>query len=72
VKAEKIYDMTGSNQWGAEAVTWITTRQARKDNEAADKALKALVPADAVKCTGHGISASRSKSGSLTIRELKE
>jgi hypothetical protein len=72
VKAEKIYDMTGRNEWAAESVTWITTRQARKDNEAADKAIKALVPADAAKCTGHGISVSRSKSGSLTIRELKE
>lgn len=72
VKAEKVYDMTGNNTWASEAVTWITTRQAYKDNAAADKALKALVPADAVKCVGHGITVSRSKAGSLSIRELKE
>ena len=69
VKAEKIYDMTGKNEWAAEAVTWITTRQAAKDNKSAEKALKELVPADAAKCTGHGISISRNKAGSLTIRE---
>jgi predicted phage-related endonuclease len=71
VKAEKTYDMQGNNEWASEAVMWATTRQARKDNEAADKALKALVPADAAKCTGHGISITRSKAGSLTIREMK-
>lgn len=70
-RAEKIYDMTGNNQFASEAVTWATTRQAAKDNAAADKAIKAMVPADAVKCFGYGITVSRSKSGSLTIRELK-
>jgi hypothetical protein len=52
-------------------VTWITTRQAAKDNAAADKAIKAMVPADAVKCFGHGITVSRSKAGSLSIREQR-
>jgi hypothetical protein len=69
VKAEKTYDMTGNNSWGANAATWITTRAAHKDHEAATKELKALVPADAAKCLGHGITISRSKIGSLTIRE---
>jgi hypothetical protein len=46
----------------------VTTHQAFKDHQAADKAIKQLVPADAAKCSGHGISVSRSKSGSLTIR----
>jgi predicted phage-related endonuclease len=72
VKAEKTYDMTGNNQWASEAVTWITTRQAAKDNAAADKALKAMIPADAIKCLGHGITASRSKAGAISIRELKQ
>lgn len=71
VKAEKTYDMTGNNEWASNAVQWISTRQARKDNEAADKAIKALVAADAIKCLGHGITVSRSKAGSLTIREEK-
>lgn len=72
VKAEKTYDMTGNNQWASDAVTWITTRQAARDNAAADKAIKALIPADAIKAHGHGITVSRSKSGSLSIRENKE
>jgi predicted phage-related endonuclease len=72
VKAEKSYDMTGKNEWAAEAVTWVTTRQAAKDNAAADKAIKAMVPADAAKCTGHGIAVSRNRAGSLSIRELRE
>jgi hypothetical protein len=72
VKTEKLYDMTGNNQWGADAVTWITTKQAAKDYAAADKALKALVPADAAKCIGYGITISRNKAGSLSIKESKE
>lgn len=72
VKAEKTYDMTGNNEWGSEAVTWLTTRQAAKDNAAADKAIKKLVPADAIKAAGHGISVSRNKAGSLSIKELEE
>jgi predicted phage-related endonuclease len=72
VKAEKTYDFTGNNKWAAEAATWVTTRQAAKDNAAADKAIKSLIPADAIKCHGHGITASRSKAGALSIRELKE
>lgn len=72
VKAEKTYDMTGNNQWGSEAVTWQTTRQHAKDFAASEKAIKSLVPDDAIKCTGHGITVSRNKAGSLSIRELKE
>lgn len=68
----KIYDMTGNNAFANEAVTWITTRQAAKDNENSAKTLKGLVPADAIKCFGHGITISRSKSGALSIKELKE
>lgn len=69
VKAEKTYDFTGNNEWASNAVTWITTRQAYKDNEASTKALKSIIPADAIKCIGHGITASRSKAGAISIRE---
>lgn len=72
VKAEKVYRMDGNNEWASNAVQWITTRQSAKDFAAAEKSIKALVAADAVKCIGHGIAVSRSKSGSLTIREQKE
>lgn len=72
VKAEKTYDMTGNNAWASDAITWATTRQAAKDNAAADKALKSLIPADAIKCFGHGITATRSKAGSISIRQMQE
>lgn len=72
IKADRIYDMTGRNEWASEAMTWITTRQASKDNAAADKALKMMVPVDAARCFGHGINISRSKAGSLSIREVRE
>lgn len=72
VKAEKTYDMTGNNQWASDAVTWMTTKQAAKDFAATEKSIKSIVPADAIKCNGHGISVSRNKAGSLSIRELKE
>lgn len=69
-KPERVYEFTGNNQWASEAVTWLTTRIARKDNEAAEKALKGLVPADAARCHGHGIEIKRDRAGRLSIREL--
>lgn len=72
VKAVKTYDMQGNNQWASEAVTWMMTRQAAKDFAASEKSIKALVPADAIKCHGHGMTVSRNKAGSLSIREMKE
>lgn len=63
------YDMAGNNQWASEAVTWLTTKQAKKDNEAAEKVLKGLVPADAVRCHGHSIEIKRDKAGRLSLRE---
>lgn len=71
VKAEKVYDMTGSNQWASEAVTFVATRQARKDNEAAEKTLKGLVAPDAARCHGHGIEIKRDRAGRLSLKELK-
>jgi hypothetical protein len=70
VKAEVVYDFTTNNQWCSEAVTWITTRQARRDCEAAERSLKKLVPADAARCHGHGIEITRNRAGSLSLREL--
>jgi len=66
----KTYDFTGNNLWASDAVTWITTRQAAKDNAAAEKALKGQVPADAVVCHGHGVQIKRNRAGSLSLREL--
>lgn len=71
VKAEKIYEMQGSNAWAANAATWLTTKVAAKDFTAAEKEIKALVPSDAAKCIGHGITVNRDRAGRLSIREQK-
>ena len=54
---------------GERAVEWIETIKARKRNEKAEKSLKALVPADAIKCHGHGIVVARDRAGRLSIKE---
>lgn len=69
IKPEKVYDFTGNNEWGANAAAWVMNKQSAKDFEAASKTIKSMIPADAIKASGHGISVSRSKSGALTIRE---
>jgi predicted phage-related endonuclease len=70
VKAEKVVDLTGSNSWAAEAACWLATKDAARQFDAATKAIKALVPADAAKAHGYGIAATRNKAGSLSIREI--
>lgn len=68
-KPEKTYDFTGNNAWASNSVEWTETIKARKRNEKAEKSLKALVPADAVKCHGHGIVIVRDRAGRLSIKE---
>lgn len=71
VKPEKVYDFTGNNVFASEAVVWIETYRSAKRATAAEKAIKALVPADAVKCTGHGVVVARDARGYLSLREAK-
>jgi len=68
----KVYDMTGNNEWGAEGATWKENVDGKKKAEKAEKALKSLVPADAVLCHGHGIEIKRNKAGSLSLKETKK
>ncbi len=63
------YQMTGSNEWAALASDWLTHNDAAKKFDAAEKELKALVPADARIAWGHGITAVRNKAGSVRIKE---
>jgi predicted phage-related endonuclease len=59
------YDMTASNEWPVHAAEYFETELAADRHEIARKALKALVPDDASKCFGHGITISRDKRGAL-------
>lgn len=63
------YDFSTNNEWCSEAFTWRENWQAGKRASDAEKALKKLVPEDAAKCFGGGVQITRSKAGSLSLRE---
>ena len=71
VEAVKRVDMTSNNRWGSAANVWLSNRGYAKAFEQAVKDLKELVDADVVEATGHGITASRSRAGAISIRESK-
>ena len=71
VKAIKIVDMSESNVWGNYAAVWLRAKDEAEQFNLAVKELKNLVPADAMKATGHGIVASRNKGGALSIKAEK-
>ncbi len=71
VRAEKTYDMSGSNSWGSEAVAWLEAYPYARKAAAAEKNLKSLVPSDAARCSGHGIVVTRDSRGYLSLREQK-
>lgn len=66
----RVVDFTGSNKWGSEAASWLETKDAAKRNEAASKALKGMVPADALRCHGAGVEIKRDKAGRLSLKEV--
>jgi hypothetical protein len=65
----KTYDMSTDNYWCNEAGIWLENRNAAKIYESAAKNIKALVPADGIIAKGGGITVSRNKAGSLSIKE---
>jgi len=69
VKPVKVYEMSENNLWCSEAVTWLENRVAGKKAQAAEKELKALVPADAARCHGYGVTINRDRAGRLSLRE---
>ncbi len=71
VPAIKEYDFTGNNAWGEHAATWLEHRTAAKKFEGAVKGIKELIPADAKRAIGFGITAERNKAGSISIKEQK-
>jgi predicted phage-related endonuclease len=68
VDASKVYDMTGSNEWASSAADWLTNVNAADACRMAEKIIKAMVPADAKKCEGHGIRVTRDRAGRLSLR----
>jgi hypothetical protein len=68
----KVYDMSGSNSWSAEAFLWRENIAAKRQAEQAERSLKAMMPADAKKAFGHGVNITRDRAGRLSLRELAE
>lgn len=69
VDAAAVYDFSGRNEWASHAAQWLETREASEKCKEAEKILKALVPADAKRCTGHGVMITRDRAGRLSLRE---
>src|SRR5262245_8556504 len=69
ITADKSYDMTGNNLWASSAAVWRTTRATALACDEAGKILKSIVPADALKCFGHGVRITRDRAGRLSLRE---
>jgi predicted phage-related endonuclease len=69
--AHKVYDMNGSNAWGAAASVWRETKPQADTCKEAEKILKSLVPEDAKKCHGHGVQITRDRTRRLSLREAK-
>lgn len=64
----KLYDMSRNNMWASQAAEWLGNKDAADAAKAAEKILKEIVPADAKKCTGHGVRITRDRAGRLSLR----
>jgi hypothetical protein len=65
----KTYDFSGDNVWCNEAGIWLENRESAKKFETAAKAIKSAMPEDGIIANGGGITVSRNKAGSLTIKD---
>lgn len=61
----KEHDFTGSNEWAANAADYLETILPAARHDDAKKALKAMVPNDASRVAGHGLTINRTKAGAL-------
>lgn len=71
IEAVRKVDMSLNNAWADAAGDWHQNYAPAKAFEAAAKRIKELVEPDVQEASGHGIKASRSKTGAITIRKEK-
>ena len=71
-EAVRSVNMTGNNEWASSAVDWLKNAGPAKKFIAAEKSIKALAPDDAKEAFGNGITISRNKAGSLSIKPKKD
>ena len=63
--------LEGNNAWAFAAADWLKHGEAAKLHSSACSTIRSLVEEDVARAFGHGIQAKRSKSGAVTIRELR-
>lgn len=68
VPAIREVDMAASNTWAAAATDWLTNRDAARVFEASKGLMKELIEPDVAKAFGHGVIATRSKSGAISFK----
>ena len=61
-------NMCASNEWGDHEATWVRTREHVKQADAAESALKAMMPADCDFAFGHELVCVRDRAGKLSLR----
>jgi hypothetical protein len=61
-------NMRGSNEWGDHEATWIRTREHIKQGDAAESALKAMMPVDCDFAFGNEVVCLRDRAGKLSLR----
>jgi len=61
-------NMRASNEWGDHEATWVRTREHVKQADAAESALKAMMPADCDFAFGHELVCVRDRAGKLSLR----
>lgn len=69
VEAVRRVSFEGNNSWAVHAHIWKSNKGYHKAFEVAAKSLKEMVENDVLEASGHGVCITRSKNGSLTIRE---
>jgi predicted phage-related endonuclease len=67
-RATVSYNFQGNNEWADSAVTWLESAEFIRKGTRAEKTLKALVPADAQRASGHGVEITRDRANRLSLR----
>jgi predicted phage-related endonuclease len=70
VPAIRTVDMQGNNSWASAAGEWLGHKAAAGRFNDSVKIIKSLLEPDVMKAFGHGISATRSRAGAVSIKEL--
>lgn len=68
IDAVRVVDFTGNNAWADFAATWLATKAAKTKFDEAAKGIKTLIEDDVARAFGHGICATRSKAGAITVK----